>query len=99
MSADADQYTLITKTVDEECCNPLKVWHDLGEPQYLDEAQTALLRSSANPLIKSEIVDGKDGKISASFDVNKNGVVYFELKNRTFTPDRGYDYDRVLNFH
>ena len=99
MSADADQYTLITKTVDEECCNPLKVWHDLGEPQYLDESQTALLRSSANPLIKSEIVECKDGKISASFDVNKNGVVYFELKKRTFTPDRGYDYDRVLNFH
>ena len=28
------EYTLITKTVDEECCNPLKVWHDMGEPAY-----------------------------------------------------------------
>ena len=33
-SLDNGEYTLITKTVDETCCNPLKVWHDMGEPAY-----------------------------------------------------------------
>lgn len=29
----------------------------------------------------------------------KHGVVYFTLTKRTFTPDRGYDYDKVISFH
>ena len=31
-SASTDAYLFLTQTVDEENCNPLKVWHDLGEP-------------------------------------------------------------------
>lgn len=89
------EYSLITKTVDEECCNPLKLWHDLGEPANPTFSETELLKSAANPLIASAIVKNATPEIA----VNKNGVVYFELKEREFTPDRGYDYDRVLNFH
>ncbi|MDE7298133.1 MAG: xylan 1,4-beta-xylosidase [Lachnospiraceae bacterium] len=33
------EYALVTKTVDEKTCNPLKLWHDLGEPSSLDEKQ------------------------------------------------------------
>ena len=89
------EYTLITKTVDEECCNPLKIWHDLGEPAYPTKEQTALIRSSAYPLIKSDIINGGEFAVN----VKKNGVVYFELTKREYTPDRGYDYDKVINFH
>ena len=31
-SASTDAYLFLTQIVDEENCNPLKVWHDLGEP-------------------------------------------------------------------
>ena len=41
---------LITKTVDEKTCNPLKVWHDLGEPRSLKPADKALLQASAKAL-------------------------------------------------
>ena len=98
-AASASEYTLVTKTVDEECCNPLKLWHDLGEPANPDAATTALIKSSAFPQIASEVVTSADGKASVKLTVKKNGVVYFELNTRSFTPDRGYDYDRVLSFH
>ncbi len=106
-------YTLITKTVDEICCNPLKLWHDLGEPAYPTKEETELIKSAAWPLVESSVVsDG--GAISSASDsekkcdcreklisvpVRKNGVVYFTLTERHFTPDRGYDYDKVVSFH
>ena len=109
-----DEYTLITKTVDEISCNPLKLWHDLGEPAYPTKEETELIKSAAWPLVESSVVKGCSGAVdSASGDsrnddcnktfitvpVRKNGVVYFTLTERHFTPDRGYDYDKVVSFH
>lgn len=97
--ACAEEYTLITKTVDEECCNPLKVWHDLGEPKNPSACENDIIRSAAKPLVATEVIKNCDGKADFNLNVKTNGVVFFELKERTFTPDRGYDYDRVLTFH
>ena len=91
--------TLITKTVDEECCDPLKVWHDLGEPANLTKAQKELLRASAKPLIGSAVIKAENGSAEITIPVNRNGIVYFELTKRIFTPDRGYDYEKVLSCH
>ena len=41
----------------------------------------------------------ENGKADITLTAKRNGVVYFELTPRTFTPDRGYDYDKVLSFH
>ena len=102
-----------TKTVDETCCNPLKLWHDLGEPAYPTKEETELIKSAAWPLVESSVVSA-GGAISSASDsekkcdcretlisvpVRKNGVVYFTLTERHFTPDRGYDYDKVVSFH
>ena len=92
------EYTLITKTVDEECCNPLKVWHDMGEPAYPSKDETELIRSSAYPLVQSSVVSSA-GDAKTDICVRKNGVVYFTLTKRELTSDRGYDYDRVVNYH
>ena len=93
------EFTLITQTVDEETCNPLKLWHDLGEPHYLTAEQKKFLKDAAKPLIGSSIVAGADGTASFDISVKKNGVVYFELNKRDFTPDRGYNYEKVIKFH
>ena len=93
------EFTLITKTVDEDTCNPLKLWHDMGEPANLTKAQTELLRASAKPLFGSDVISDEYGKADIALTAKRNGVVYFELTPRTFTPDRGYDYDKVLSFH
>ena len=93
------EYTLITKTVDESCCNPLKIWHDMGEPAYPTESETELIRSGAQPLIESRIVKAEDNSAAVPFTLRKNGVVYFTLTKRNYTPDRGYDYEKVISFH
>ena len=93
------EYTLITKTVDESCCNPLKVWHDMGEPAYPSKEETELIKSSAQPLVESAVINAEGGKAVINVPVKKNGVVYFTLTKRKYTPDRGYDYDRVISFH
>ena len=95
---DGSEYTLVTQTVDEECCNPLKLWHDIGEPAYPTADETGLIKSGAYPLIKSSVIPVQNTDSPVSFTVNKNGVVYFTLQKRNFTPDRGYDYDKVLSF-
>ena len=87
------------KTVDEKCCNPLKLWHDMGEPAYPTEEETALIRSAAQPLTESSVIKAENGTAAVSLPVNRNGVVYFTLKKRNFTPDRGYDYEKVISFH
>ena len=92
-------YTLITKTVDENCCNPLKLWHDIGEPAYPTYAETELIKSAAWPLTESTVISAKDGVVSSQITVNRNGVVYFTLTKRQLTPDRGYDYDKVVSYH
>ncbi|WP_026516550.1 GH39 family glycosyl hydrolase [Butyrivibrio sp. MC2021] len=107
LSFDLDgEYTLVTKTVDETNCNPLKLWHDLGEPAYPTKDETELIKSAAWPLVESGVVkaDGSAsnnecGTTHISVPVRKNGVVYFTLTKRNFTPDRGYDYVKVVEFH
>ena len=96
--ADGGEYTLVTKTVDEITCNPLKLWHDLGEPAYPSAAETELIKTAAYPLTASSIV--KAGKnVNVKIPVRKNGVVFFTLTKRNYTPDRGYDYEKVISFH
>lgn len=95
--AEQEEYCFLTKTVDEETCNPLKVWHDMGEPANLSEEQTKLIRESSRPFVKTERKKQEDGNICVELPVNENGVVYFELNAGKVNQDRGYDYDRVVS--
>ena len=87
---------MTTQTVDEETCNPLKVWHDLGEPSSLNQAQIDLLRRSAVPFVQTERKTAEDKKVSVQVAIRPNGVVYFEVAPVTGGGDRGYDYRRVM---
>lgn len=87
-------YSLLKKTVDENVCNPLKVWHDIGEPQSLDKAQVELLQEAAKPLITTERMHVAGGQADTVIEVMKNGVVYFEINSVEGESDRGYEYGR-----
>lgn len=97
LPAEDGEYCIIKKTADEECCNPLKLWHNLGEPANLSKEEKDLLRSAAKPLVSSENVAPADGTLNVKVNLSENAVVYFEINkiNRVF--DRGYDYNRVMN--
>jgi len=87
-----EKYSLVTKRVDEETCNPLKFWHDLGEPANPSRDQLELLRMSAYPQLASSLLSEKTFEIM----LPENAVVYFELKSCRVDSDRGYDYNRVM---
>lgn len=83
------EYSLIKKTVDEICCNPLKVWNDLGQPSGLCEDHVDILRKAAIPMISSERIVS-EGKAEISMELTANAVVYFEITPSVIKPDRGY---------
>jgi xylan 1,4-beta-xylosidase len=56
----AEKYCLLTKTVDKTCCNPLKLWHDLGEPANPTKAQLDVIRDGAQPLISTERLSAEE---------------------------------------
>ena len=53
-SASTDAYLFLTQTVDEDTCNPLKTWHDMGEPANPAKDQIDLLKQTARPQIRTE---------------------------------------------
>ena len=81
---------LITQMVDEEVCNPLKAWHDLGEPANPSQDQLELLRTAAQPFIQTKRCGNKVNLV-----LKENAVCYFEIKNAPIKSDRGYTYGRL----
>lgn len=89
------EFGIMYQTVDEEVCNPLKLWHDMGEPSGLSEAQTKLLRQCARPLCTSERKCAGGAGLEMELVLRKNAVVYFEVTAIAGKSDRGYCYERV----
>ena len=81
---------LVTARVDEEVCNPLKAWHDLGEPANPSQEQVELLRAAAQPFLQTKRSGNK-----ISLTLKENAVCYFEIKAAPIISDRGYTYGRL----
>jgi len=96
--ANEKEYSIIIQQVDEKTCNPLQLWHNLGEPQSLSEAQKKLLREAARPTIRSMRVEKSNQQLSFSIEVEENGVLYLEIQPIRGISDRGYDYKRVMQY-
>jgi len=84
--------TLMTRTVDEETTNPLKCWHDMGEPAALTKAQTFYLQQAANPKVETKKIENE-----ADILLRANAVVHFTLSPAKEVRDNGYDYNWYLN--
>ena len=93
---NAGECCILTKTVDEVTCNPLKLWHDMGEPSSLSEAQKKLLKEGAKPFVETFREHLVDGKVQISLMVRENGVVYFEVFPVKDGSDRGYSYQKAV---
>ncbi len=90
------QWCLLTRTVDETHANPLKVWHDLGEPAHLSKAQKQLLQESAVPGLETKLLETENGEVKFTLDLSENSVQYFELIPVTHCGDVGYSYERAV---
>lgn len=98
LEAAQKEYSLVTKRVDEETTNPLKLWHDMGEPSSLTGEELKTLQNAAQPYVSSGRKKPVKDKLELVFTLKENAVVYFELKEVVPTPDRGYSYDRVMQY-
>ena len=96
IAADSGRYFCITKTVDENTCNPLKVWHDMGEPSSLSAEQLKLLKESDSPLVNTWNVTTDNNNLSVNIEVEEFGLIYLEIRPAELKPDRGYDYNRAI---
>jgi xylan 1,4-beta-xylosidase len=92
----AGGFCFLTKTVDEACCNPLKLWHDMGEPANLTKEQLAFLREGANPLLSSKRLTSDGKTFDITCNLSKNAIVYFEVNPVNGSSDRGYSYEKVI---
>lgn len=85
------EYGIISKIVDENTCNPLKIWNDMGQPRSLSTEQICILRDAARPLIVSKSLIANNG-LKTEISVNPNGIIFFEIRKIDRRPDRGYVY-------
>ena len=83
---------LMTETVDEITCNPLKCWHDMGEPASLTDEQLRFLRTSAQPLCETFRLTA-DGRVRVTLNLRENAVVHFRVNKCDMAEDFGYDYE------
>lgn len=96
MAAEEERYCLMTQDVDEARCNPLKVWHDMGEPANPSGEQVQILQRAAQPAIATQVLTAGSGKLRFTLKLEEFGVVYFTVTEAQLTPDRGYSYERVV---
>ena len=87
---EAGAYTLLTRTVDEECCNPLRIWHDMGEPASLTAEQLDFLRMAAKPRCDSRVIAAGE---AADVTLGANAVVHVKLTPYCPVREYGYDYE------
>jgi xylan 1,4-beta-xylosidase len=85
---------IVTKSVGPVTCNPLKLWHDMGEPLSLSARQLKLLRESSAPRIISERTTA-ESNFEFAITSQKNTVIYFEVSPVPATTSGGYDYARA----
>lgn len=91
------RFCLVKRTVDEVTCNPLKTWHDLGEPRHLTQTQLDHLTAASSPLFESDTIIAAAAGVELKLTLNANSVVYFELVQASLNSDRGYSYERVIS--
>lgn len=96
LPAEEGEYCLITKTVDESHGNPLKLWHDMGEPSSLTRDQRLLLRECAGPRIQSGRLKAGQDEVCVSLELEPFAVTFFELAKAPEGGDRGYSYQRAV---
>lgn len=85
--------TVLVRTVDEETCNPLKLWHEMGEPADLNAEQLTMLREAGQPESSCFTAKTENGMAKLHFTVRENGLVHFSAAPKKVCTDAGYDYE------
>ena len=85
-------WVLVTDRVDGQHGNPVKGWHDLGEPASLTEGQRALLKAMARPWTVTETLTSENGVLLIKEEMTDNAVLRLRLRPVRPVTEEGYDY-------
>ena len=95
MDLENGEYMLVTKLVDEETCNPLKTWINMGSPSNPAKDQLELIRECARPLIRTKRFEVTGNVADLQIPLSSNSVCYFEIQRIYPQVDRGYHPERI----
>ena len=93
-----EQGCLLTQLVDENHCNPLKLWHDMGEPANPSTEEIRLIREASMPFTRTMRPSFRNGEKTVSVRVEENGVLYFVWTPGEIKSDLGYSYRRTMQY-
>ncbi len=88
---------LMQRIVDEDVCNPLKAWHEMGEPASLTREQLLVLKAGGRPVCEAGRLPAADGQVSFSLALGVNGLVQFTLNAANGESDEGYEYQWYID--
>ena len=88
------KWGMVSRTVDMDNGNPLKIWHEMGEPASLSETQLKILRQSDMPHTAACSLEGEES-ICIEKKLMANAVVYVELTPFKQETTPGYRYPGI----
>ncbi|MBR6706923.1 MAG: xylan 1,4-beta-xylosidase, partial [Clostridia bacterium] len=86
---------LTEEMVEDGGSDPLKIWHDLGEPAVISKETEALLRQSGAPRVSSRRIGGAYGP--CTLEIRGSGVCFFRARPLKEEADPGYDYSYYVS--
>lgn len=89
-AAEGDEYLIVTRKVDERHGNPLRSWHEMGEPATPTREQQQLLRDIALPQITTINKAVWENKLPIEISFAGNGVASFCVSKVHRQCDAGY---------
>jgi xylan 1,4-beta-xylosidase len=92
---DNGEYSMVTRLVDEDTCNPLRAWINMGSPANLKKEQKELLLECAKPLVKSERLSVTDSTAVVDITLSSNALYSFEIQRIYPETDRGFKPERI----
>lgn len=89
------EWSAVCQRVDEEHGNPLKLWHDWGEPAGLNEEQITVLRDAAHPEITSCRVNASGEGLRLEMPLPPCAVASLTVKKVAAEVSHGYEYPGI----
>lgn len=91
------RYVLLTEEIAPGIGDPVKMWHEMGEPASLTRAQLTALQNTAHPLSTSSVKEAENGKVQVQLSLKERAVMHFTLEKAPLAPEFGYEYDWYEN--
>lgn len=93
LPSESGRYVVLSEQVSEGAGDPLKMWHEMGEPACLTPAQLARLRGAAHPICSSESLRVEGDTAHVKLSLKEREVLHFTVEKAPLTSEYGYEYE------